>query len=172
VTAGARIADLAAVAAPGLDVGSARDLHAPAGRGPAGQAPTGTGQAPTGQAPTGQAPTGQAPTGQAQAGEAQAGTAQAGTAQAGEAQAGEAQAGTAPRVWTARVADDPIRFTPFVRIAGLGHGADPTGPGFGARLFRTGTAHGHGGYFVPGTESLTNLARIALGRTAEVTVNG
>ena len=28
----------------------------------------------------------------------------------------------------------------------------------------------HGGYFVPGTESLTNLARIALGRADEVTL--
>jgi hypothetical protein len=100
---GARIADLAAVAAPGMDVGSARDLR------PA-------------------------------------------------------------RVWATRVADDPIRFTPFVRVAGLGHGADPTKPAFGARVFRTGSARGHGGYFVPGTESLTNLARIALGRADEVTL--
>jgi hypothetical protein len=100
---GARIADLAAVAAPGMDVGSARDLK------PA-------------------------------------------------------------RVWAARVADDPIRFTPFVRVAGLGHGADPMRPAFGARVFRTGAAHGHGGYFVPGTESLTNLARVALGRADEVTL--
>jgi hypothetical protein len=100
---GARIADLAAVAAPGMDVGSARDLR------PA-------------------------------------------------------------RVWTTRVADDPIRFTPFVRVAGLGHGKDPTQASFGARVFRTGTAHGHGGYFVAGTESLTNLARVALGRADEVTL--
>jgi Alpha/beta hydrolase len=100
---GARIADLAAAAAPGMDVGAARDLR------PA-------------------------------------------------------------RVWATRVADDPIRFTPFVRVAGLGHGKDPTQAGFGARVFRTGSAHGHGGYFVPGTESLTNLARIALGRPDEVTL--
>ncbi len=100
---GARIADLAAVAAPGMDVGSAGDLR------PA-------------------------------------------------------------RIWATRVADDPIRFTPFVRVAGLGHGKDPIQAGFGARVFRTGGARGHGGYFVPGTESLTNLARIALGRVDEVTL--
>jgi len=81
-------------------------------------------------------------------------------------------AGLRTRVWAARTADDPIRYTPFVRLAGLGHDADPTSHGFGARVLRTGTAHGHGGYFRPGTESLTNLARITLGRTGEVTVRG
>jgi Alpha/beta hydrolase len=106
VRAGARIEDLAVVAAPGLDTGSAAGLH------------------------------------------------------------------TRARLWAARVPDDPIRFTPFVRFAGLGHGADPTGPRYGALVFRTGTAHGHGGYFEPGTESLTNLARIALGRAGEVTLDG
>jgi pimeloyl-ACP methyl ester carboxylesterase len=74
------------------------------------------------------------------------------------------------RVWAARDARDPIRFTPFVRFAGLGHGTDPTEPTFGASVFRTGSARGHAGYFARGSESLTNLARIALGRTREVTL--
>ncbi|HKT01877.1 MAG TPA: alpha/beta hydrolase [Rugosimonospora sp.] len=74
---------------------------------------------------------------------------------------------TAARVWAARVADDPIRFVPPVRIDGFGHGADPLATG--ARTFLTGTAHGHDGYFAPGTESLTNLARITLGLTGAVT---
>lgn len=78
--------------------------------------------------------------------------------------------GPLTRVWAALDSSDPMRFTPFVRIAGLGHGADPTDPAFGALVFRTGTAHGHAGYFSPGTESLTNLARIVTGRTIEVTL--
>jgi Alpha/beta hydrolase len=78
---------------------------------------------------------------------------------------------TGARVWAARAASDPIRFTPFVRLAGLGHGADPTGPAFGARVLRTGSARGHDGYFAAGTESLTNLARIVLGRIPEVTLH-
>ena len=79
---------------------------------------------------------------------------------------------TAARVWAARVADDPMRFVPYARVAGFGHGADPTGQRFGARVLRTGTARGHGGYYAPGTELLANLARIVLDRTSEVTLVG
>jgi hypothetical protein len=77
---------------------------------------------------------------------------------------------TRARVWAARVPDDPMRFVPYTRAGPFGHGADPTGPGFGARVLRTGTAHGHGGYYAPGTELLANLARIVLDRPAEVTL--
>jgi hypothetical protein len=77
---------------------------------------------------------------------------------------------TAARVWTARTADDPIRFTPHVRLAGLGHGTDPTAARFGARVFHTEPATGHDGYLATGTGSLTNVARIVLGRTQEVTL--
>jgi hypothetical protein len=77
---------------------------------------------------------------------------------------------TSARVWAARSADDPIRFVPNLRVAGFGHGADPTASGFGARVFRTGTAGGHDRYYAPGAESLANLARIVLDRTSEVTL--
>jgi len=77
---------------------------------------------------------------------------------------------TSARIWAARVADDPIRFAPDVRVGGFGHGTDPTTPAFGALVFRTGTASGHDGYYTPGAESLSNLARIVLGRTSEVTL--
>ena len=77
---------------------------------------------------------------------------------------------TPARVWAARVADDPMRFVPYTRVGPFGHGADPTSPSFGARVLRTGTAHGHGGYYVPGTELLANLARIVLDRPSEVTL--
>lgn len=78
---------------------------------------------------------------------------------------------TAARVWAARTPDDPIRFVPHLRILGIGHGADPVAPGFGARVFRTGTASGHEGYYAPGTESLTNIARIVTGLTSAVTLD-
>jgi hypothetical protein len=76
---------------------------------------------------------------------------------------------TTARVWAARTTGDPIRFVPKIRLDGFGHGADPVGPRFGARVFRTGTADGHDAYYAPGSESLANLARIALGRELEVT---
>jgi alpha-beta hydrolase superfamily lysophospholipase len=74
------------------------------------------------------------------------------------------------RVWAASVSRDPIRFVPNLRLAGFGHGADPTAAGFGARVFRTGAASGHDRYYAPGGESLANLARIVLERTSEVTL--
>jgi hypothetical protein len=77
---------------------------------------------------------------------------------------------TGARIWAARISDDPIGLTPHVRLAGYGHETDPVTPGFGARVFSTGAAQGHGGYYSPGTESLANLARIALGRTADVSL--
>lgn len=76
---------------------------------------------------------------------------------------------TRARIWAGRAPDDPIRFTPFVRVAGLGHGTDPMSPSFGATVIRTGTASGHSHYFTPGTESLANTARIATGHPTEVT---
>jgi hypothetical protein len=77
---------------------------------------------------------------------------------------------TRARVWAARAPGDPIGYTPHVRAGGYGHGTDPVDPRFGALVFRTGSVTDHGGYYAPGTESLTNLARIALGRAAEVTL--
>ncbi|MGI8334631.1 alpha/beta hydrolase [Actinomadura scrupuli] len=78
--------------------------------------------------------------------------------------------GTGARVWAARISDDLIGLTPHVRFGGYGHQTDPITPAFGARVFSTGAARGHGGYYSPGTESLANLARIALGRTADVSI--
>lgn len=76
---------------------------------------------------------------------------------------------TRARIWAGRTPDDPIRFTPFVRVLGLGHSTDPISPRFGARLLNVDGARGHSEYFAPGTASLTNLTRIATGRTSEVT---
>lgn len=73
-------------------------------------------------------------------------------------------------VWAARTPGDHIRFAPGVRVGGYGHRTDPVDPDFGARVFRTGSADGHDGYYQPGTESLDNLARIVLAKTPEVTL--
>jgi len=74
---------------------------------------------------------------------------------------------TRARVWAGRESDDPIGFVPHIRLLGLGFGADPMSPGFGARIFATGGG-GHSGYLDPGSISLRNLAWIALGDPAAV----
>lgn len=52
---------------------------------------------------------------------------------------------------------DPVSWLPA-------HGEDPADSGFGATRFATGTVSGHSGYFTPQSESLRNLALIALGQ--------
>ena len=69
------------------------------------------------------------------------------------------------RVWAGRAADDPIRFTPHVRLAGLGHGRDPMSGRFGAHRIDTSGAHGHEDYFTPGGTSLNEIAHIITGTT-------
>jgi len=76
--------------------------------------------------------------------------------------------GTRARVWAGRGGSDWIGDVPHVQLLGLGFGADPMSPGFGAREFATGSG-GHSDYFRPGSVSLRNLAWIALGDPAEVT---
>ncbi|MGW9034605.1 alpha/beta hydrolase, partial [Streptomyces sp. NPDC055721] len=70
---------------------------------------------------------------------------------------------TRARVWAMRDADDWIADVPHVEVGGVGHGADPVEPEFGARLLSADGAVGHGGYFEPGTESLGNFAAIGVG---------
>ncbi|MFD0536452.1 alpha/beta hydrolase [Actinomadura luteofluorescens] len=76
--------------------------------------------------------------------------------------------GTPARVWAGRAKGDWVRYVPNVRFAGLGFGADPASPGFGALRFDAGTGP-HSGYLRPGSLALRNLALIALGRDTEVT---
>ncbi|MEE1753321.1 alpha/beta hydrolase [Streptomyces sp. SP18CS02] len=71
--------------------------------------------------------------------------------------------GTRARVWAMRDADDWIADVPYLEVGGLGHGADPVAPEFGARLLSAAGAVGHAGYFEPGTESLRNFAEIGVG---------
>ncbi|MFV0134665.1 alpha/beta hydrolase [Streptomyces sp. HMX87] len=83
-----------------------------------------------------------------------------------------AELGTGARVWAARGADDWVEHVPHVSAdlfgTTVGFGTDPVSPAFGARVFDAGDG-GHSDYFDPGSPSLTNLARIVLGRTTEVT---
>lgn len=79
-----------------------------------------------------------------------------------------ADLGTPARVWAGRSKGDWTRYVPNVRFAGLGFGADPVSPGFGAVRFDAGTGP-HSGYLKPGSLALRNLALIALGRVGEVT---
>jgi hypothetical protein len=75
---------------------------------------------------------------------------------------------TKARVWAGRGGDDLIRFVPHVQFLGIGFGADPVSPGFGARVFAAGPG-GHSDYLRPDSVSLRNLAEIALGAPAAVT---
>jgi hypothetical protein len=75
---------------------------------------------------------------------------------------------TTARVWAGREADDDVKYVPHIALFGLGFGADPMSPGFGARIFATGDG-GHSGYLDPGSVSLRNLTYIALGDPAAVT---
>lgn len=70
---------------------------------------------------------------------------------------------TEARVWAAKDDSDWISKVPNVELFGLGHGEDPTAPGFGARRVPAELAKGHTGYFAPGTDSLRAFARIAGG---------
>ncbi|MET7870283.1 alpha/beta hydrolase [Streptomyces cyaneofuscatus] len=74
---------------------------------------------------------------------------------------------TRATVWAAKDPTDWIDDVPSVRFAGLGHGADPTDPAFGARRIPAEDAEGHAGYFAPGTDSLRAFAAIARGAAAE-----
>ncbi|MEV6997579.1 alpha/beta hydrolase [Streptomyces sp. NPDC093982] len=79
---------------------------------------------------------------------------------------------TPARVWAARGGDDWVAEVPHIRFdllgTTVGFGTDPMSPSFGARVFSAGDG-GHSDYFSPGSPSLTNLTRIVLGETSEVT---
>ncbi|MEU9007686.1 alpha/beta hydrolase, partial [Streptomyces sp. NPDC048551] len=70
---------------------------------------------------------------------------------------------TGARVWAGRGPSDWIANVPNVEFAGIGHGADPTSPAFGARRVPAGDVQGHTGYFAPGTRSLAAFTAIAKG---------
>ncbi|GAA3396035.1 alpha/beta hydrolase [Streptomyces roseoviridis] len=80
-----------------------------------------------------------------------------------------ADLGTAARIWAMRDADDWIADVPHMDLGGVGHGADPVAPEFGARLLSAAGAEGHTGYFEPGTRSLENFAALGVGAYGRLT---
>lgn len=75
---------------------------------------------------------------------------------------------TSARVWATRDEDDWIADVPHLEFGGLGHGADPVSPEFGARLLSSAGARTHTGYFAPGTGSVENFAKIGTGAFGSV----
>ncbi|MFE6835857.1 alpha/beta hydrolase [Streptomyces sp. NPDC057705] len=75
---------------------------------------------------------------------------------------------TSARVWATRDEGDWIADVPHLEVGGVGHGADPVSPEFGARLLSSARARSHTGYFAPGTDSVENFAKIGTGAFASV----
>ncbi|MYW68721.1 hypothetical protein GTY65_32275 [Streptomyces sp. SID8379] len=79
---------------------------------------------------------------------------------------------TGATVWAGRGADDWIADVPHTKAdvfgTTVGFGTDPVAAAFGAHVFAAGDG-GHSDYFRPGSPSLDNLARIVLGRSADIT---
>ncbi len=76
--------------------------------------------------------------------------------------------GTSARVWAMRDEGDWIEDVPHLEVGGVGHGADPVSPDFGARLLSSAGAKSHTGYFAPGTSSVDNFAKIGTGAFGSV----
>ncbi|GAA1118837.1 alpha/beta hydrolase [Nocardiopsis metallicus] len=77
--------------------------------------------------------------------------------------------GFSGNLWAALGPSDWIRFFPRGHVGEIGHGPSPMRSGYGARVFETGDIRGHCSYYRQGSESVRNIARIALGRYEEVT---
>jgi hypothetical protein len=65
------------------------------------------------------------------------------------------------RVWAGSDPSDWTRRLPDIRVFGLGHGRNPSAADFGALPLDVADAHGHDGYFVPGTAALRSIAGVA-----------
>lgn len=83
-----------------------------------------------------------------------------------------AELGFSGRLWAALGEQDWIRFFPRGMWGDVGHGPSPLRAGFGAVRFATGPIPGHCSYYVEGSESVRNIARICLGRYTEVSLPG
>jgi hypothetical protein len=76
---------------------------------------------------------------------------------------------TSAHVWAGQSAQDWIDWLPAFQVWGAGHGPTPTTPGFGDTVFGTKGVIDHDHYLAPGTQSLTNIVKIVLGRDSSVT---
>lgn len=70
---------------------------------------------------------------------------------------------TGAHVWAAESPHDWITHVPHTEFLGLGHGPDPTSPGFGATVLPATDVPAHDAYFTPGTSTLTAFGAIAEG---------
>jgi hypothetical protein len=82
------------------------------------------------------------------------------------------QLGGHARLWAAQGESDWIRFFPRVRLGSIGLGRSPLHPELGATRIGTGAITGHCAYYTPASESLLNIARIAVGQYDAVTAAG
>lgn len=80
--------------------------------------------------------------------------------------------GRRARLWAAQADSDWIRLLPRARLGRLGLGRAPLHPELNATRIGTGDITGHCGYYAETSESLRNVARIAVGRYDEVTPDG
>jgi pimeloyl-ACP methyl ester carboxylesterase len=76
---------------------------------------------------------------------------------------------TSANIWAGQSAHDWIDWLPAFQVWGAGHGTMPATPGFGDRVFGTGGVTDHDHYLAPGTQSLSNIVKIVLGRDSSVT---
>lgn len=83
-----------------------------------------------------------------------------------------ADLGARTRLWAAQGRTDWIRRFPRVKLGPIGLGRSPLHPEIAATRFGAGDVAGHCGYYTEESESLRNIARIALGRFDEVTPEG
>jgi pimeloyl-ACP methyl ester carboxylesterase len=79
---------------------------------------------------------------------------------------------TSANVWAGQSAQDWIDWMPAFQVWGAGHGTMPVTPGFGDRVFGTRGVTDHDHYLAPGTQSLSNIVKIVLGRDSSVTGPG
>lgn len=70
-------------------------------------------------------------------------------------------------IYVATADSDWIRNIPHVTFAGMGHGADPTSPEFGATLLDSTGVDGHDGYLLPDTVTLECVAQIVTTESAQ-----
>lgn len=75
-------------------------------------------------------------------------------------------------LWAGQSPQDWIDWVPAFKVWGAGHGTLPTTPGFGGKVFGTSGVIDHDHYLAPGTQSLSNIVAIVLGRDSSVTGPG
>jgi pimeloyl-ACP methyl ester carboxylesterase len=74
---------------------------------------------------------------------------------------------TGARLWACAAPGDWIRRVPGVRLLGLGHGALPSDPEFGALPLPCDDVEGHDGYFAPGASALPAITAISTEANAD-----